>query len=113
MVQTIETRGRARNEELERSPLGPARILRQDPHDRPASTKRSPAPWCHATSFKQRVAYCAFLAGLHLEYREVSIRIRDGEFDAFDLLPEGTHAPPLRSVARTQFLSWKAARAAA
>lgn len=112
-VRKIESRGRERNETVGRSPLGATRILRQHPHDRPATTKQSTAPWCHATSFARRVAYCAFLAELHVAYRAVSIRIREGDFDAFDLLPEGCHAPPLRSVARTQFLSWKAVRAAA
>ncbi len=40
-----------------RSAMGPEKVLRQDPQASPASTKRSPAPLCHATDRGVRARY--------------------------------------------------------
>ncbi|MCP3962286.1 MAG: hypothetical protein GY719_30965, partial [bacterium] len=50
MVAEIEAEAAARHEELGTAPLGMEKIRRQDPLSRPAKSKRSPKPLCHAAS---------------------------------------------------------------
>jgi hypothetical protein len=65
VVAEIKARAEAENREKGREPMGVAAILAQNPHSKPATTDRSPAPLVHATcdsSVQQfRVAYTAFV----------------------------------------------------
>ncbi len=49
--------------------MGVRRILRQNPHDRPERTQRSPAPRFHAHAWRVR-------KGLELAYYEFRLRFR-------------------------------------
>jgi len=70
-------------------------ILGQDPHSKPSSTDRSPAPFVHAThdSTEQefRVAYRAFVDA----FRAGAIRLRDRAKEIRDLFPLGAFPPQL------------------
>ncbi len=65
LVQEIDVTAAAANKANGRRPLGVARILAQDPHDRPAAPDRSPAPLVHAHDKQKgdefRAAYRAFV----------------------------------------------------
>ena len=65
MVKDIEEQAKAVNLAQGRKPMGVTAILKQDPHSRPATTDRSPAPFVHAsdkkTAMEFRAKYRAFV----------------------------------------------------
>jgi hypothetical protein len=71
------------------------KILAQDPHSKPATTNRSPAPLVHATtdSTEQifRVAYRAFVDA----FRAGVVRLRDRAREIRDMFPFGAFPPHL------------------
>jgi hypothetical protein len=73
--------------------LGAHAVLKQDPHGGPASSKRSPAPFCHAFTKRARrrlrSAYGLFCAA----YREAAGRLAGGDRGAS--FPEGSFPPPI------------------
>jgi hypothetical protein len=82
IVAEIKAKADAENKEKDRTPMTVEAILSQDPHSKPGSTDRSPAPFVHATDdsteMEFRVAYRAFVdafrAGvlrLHQRAREI------------------------------------------
>lgn len=83
--------------------LGPRAVLDQDPHGSPASSKRSPAPRCHACARRMRhelqKAYGLFLAA----YRDAARRLAEG--DRTVSFPDGSFPPAIP-------FRWAAARAA-
>ncbi len=78
-------------------PLGERAICAQDPHDRPRSSKRSPAPIAHAatvaTWLRMKIAYREFV----LAYREAAQRLKDGLETDF---PAGCFPPRRPFIAR-------------
>jgi REP element-mobilizing transposase RayT len=92
MVQHIETETRVRHRLEGTRPLGIRSVLKQHPHSRPKSSKKSPAPLCHALSREVRQqlrqAYAAFVES----YREAVQRLRRGDFSA--RFPAGSFLPP-------------------
>ena len=75
-----------------RSWLGVEKILSQDPHAFPESTKKSPAPVCHTSSKETWKAYKDFLKRLVSLYESVSSLFRKGaatldEFPAYCFPP--------------------------
>jgi hypothetical protein len=65
MVKDIEKQAKEVNSAQGRKPMGATAILKQDPHSRPATTDRSPAPFVHAsdkkTAMEFRAKYRAFV----------------------------------------------------
>jgi hypothetical protein len=59
MFKEIEAQADAENLAKRRTPMGVAAILAQDPHSRPATTDRSPAPFVHASSKKTALEFRA------------------------------------------------------
>ena len=49
IIAEIKDKAETENKEKGRTPMGVAAILAQDPHSKPASTDRSPAPFVHAS----------------------------------------------------------------
>ena len=95
VVAEIEAQAQAENKEKGRKPSTVAEILSQDPHSKPCSMNRSPAPFVHATrdSTEQefRVAYRAFVdafraGALHLQARGRELR---------ELFPLGAFLPQI------------------
>jgi hypothetical protein len=93
VVQEVETEAAERRRETGLTPLGPAAILRQNPHDSPKDSAKSPAPLFHAV--RQSVyrqlhdAYRRFLGA----FREAAERLRAGDRSA--PFPEGCFPPAL------------------
>ncbi len=82
-----------RRERAGRPVLGKNAVLRQDPHERPLHSDRSPAPAVHAATkeirIMLRVAYWQFVAA----FREAAHRLRRG--DRLVCFPPGAFPPPL------------------
>jgi hypothetical protein len=82
IVSEIEEESRRRERETGRAPVGRARVLRQNPHEMPQRSKRSPAPAVHAVSREGRMAligsYREFLAA----YRRASEKLNGGDYAA-------------------------------
>jgi putative transposase len=93
LVADIEAEAAARRKKTGVKPMGPAAILTQDPHHRPARSKKSPAPAFHAASQAVRrglrEAYALFVAA----YREAAEKLRAGNRDA--RFPAGSFPPGL------------------
>jgi hypothetical protein len=96
IVDEIKAKAAAENKEKGRTPMTVEQILGQDPHSKPASTDRSPAPFVHAThnSTEQefRVAYRAFVDA----FRAGVLRLRDRAKEIRDMFPLGAFPPQLR-----------------
>jgi len=93
LVEGIEQETRARHQRAGTMPLGKAKMLAANPHDRPRRVKRSPAPAFHAASKKARVllrdAYRLFVAA----YREAADKLRRGAWPVS--FPSGCFPPAL------------------
>ena len=95
MVKEIEAQADAENLAKRRTPMGVAAILAQDPHSRPATTDRSPAPFVHASDkrtalefrAKYRCYFDAFRAGAQW------LKARTAEFA--DMFPLWSFPPAL------------------
>jgi hypothetical protein len=95
IVGEIQARAEAENKEKGRQPMGVAAILAQDPHTKPASTDRSPAPFVHATDdsteMEFRVRYRAFVDA----FRAGALRLRDRARELRDMFPLWAFPPAL------------------
>ena len=78
IVADIEKRGREALAATGSKPLGERRIRSQNPHDRPRTSKRSPAPIAHAATVEtwlaMKIAYREFV----FAYREAAQRFKEG-----------------------------------
>jgi hypothetical protein len=93
LIAVIEDEADARHRAEGGKPLGVAGILRQDPHDRPANSSRSPAPLVHAASKRARVELRAAYYSLVAAFRIAAERLRSGCRDV--VFPRGCFPPPL------------------
>ncbi|MBN2574616.1 MAG: hypothetical protein JXP73_08610, partial [Deltaproteobacteria bacterium] len=95
VVDEIKAKAAAENQEKGRTPMTVKQILAQDPHSKPGSTERSPAPFVHATddSTEQefRVAYRAFVDA----FRAGVIRLRERAREIRDMFPLWAFPPAL------------------
>jgi REP element-mobilizing transposase RayT len=95
IVGEIQASAEAENTEKGRQPMGVAAILAQDPHTKPASTDRSPAPFVHATDdstrLEFRVRYRAFVDA----FRAGAQRLRDRAREIRDMFPLWAFPPAL------------------
>ncbi len=97
MVAEIEARGRESRGAAGSAPLGVRAILRQDPHSRPRSSKRSAAPIAHAATVEtwlaMKIAYQEFVA----VYRRAA---EQWKRDPSTTFPSGCFPPRAPFVAR-------------
>ena len=77
--------------------LGEARILTQDPHDKPQKPKRSPRPLCHTLNATIRKAYRKLYREFVGAFRAASARWRAG--DRTVVFPPYSFPPPLPACA--------------
>jgi hypothetical protein len=95
IVAEIKARADAENREKGRQPMGVAAILAQDPHSKPATTDRSPAPFVHAThdsSMREfRAAYTSFFDA----FRAGGRRLLQRASELRDMFPLWAFPPPL------------------
>lgn len=103
MVAGIEDETRRENEALGRVPPGADFVLAQDPHARPRSSARSPAPLVHAATKRAREAFRAVYRRFVDAFREAASRLRAGdagrEFPLYAFPPPRPFVSGLRSVA--------------
>jgi hypothetical protein len=95
MVDEIKASAAADNKEKGRAPMTVEQIVAQDPHGRPATSDRSPAPFVHATddSTEQtfRIAYRAFVDA----FRAGALRLRARAGEIREMFPLGAFPPQL------------------
>jgi hypothetical protein len=95
VVGEIKAEAEADNKEKGRTPMTVEAIFAQDPHSRPGSTDRSPAPFVHATDdsteMEFRVAYRAFVDA----FRAGAIRLREHAREIRDMFPFCAFPPQL------------------
>jgi hypothetical protein len=95
MVDEIKAAAAADSQEKGWVPMTVARILAQDPHGKPATSDRSPAPFVHATddSTEQtfRIAYRAFVDA----FRAGALRLRARAREIREMFPLGAFPPQL------------------
>jgi len=95
LMQEIRTEAVAVNKELGRTPIGAAKVLDQDPHHRPDSLDRSPAPFVHCKDRYQaiefRFAYLAFVVG----HCSATAHLHINAHQLTHVFPEGAFPPAL------------------
>jgi hypothetical protein len=100
IVGEIQARAEAENKEKGRQPMGVAAILAQDPHSKPSSTDRSPAPFVHAsddsTEMEFRARYRAFVDA----FRAGAQRLREHAVTWRTCFPSGPSHQPCHSTPR-------------
>jgi hypothetical protein len=93
VVEEIDAEAEARREKTAVPPMGADKIRRQNPHERPLRTKKSPAPLFLAATKRVREdllsAYYAFVAA----FREAAEKLKAGERGA--LFPAGSFPPAM------------------
>jgi len=95
IVDEIKKQAAADNKEKGRTPMTVEQILAQDPHSKPATIDRSPAPFVHASNHSTerdfRVAYRAFVDA----FRAGALRMRDRVREIREMFPLGAFPPQL------------------
>jgi hypothetical protein len=95
VVGEIQAKAEAENKEKGRRPMGVEAILAQNPHSKPATTDRSPAPFVHAsndsTEFAFRIRYRAFVDA----FRAGAARLRERARELSEMFPICAFPPPL------------------
>jgi hypothetical protein len=95
IVGEIKARAETENKEKGRQPMGVVAILAQDPHSKPSSTDRSPAPFVHSsdhsTEMEFRARYRAFVDA----FRAGAQRLREHCRDLADMFPLWSFPPAL------------------
>jgi len=93
VVHEIESEAAAHREKTGTTPMGAAAIRKQNPHDQPQRSKKSPVPLFHAASKRVRddfrAAYYAFVAA----FREAAERLKAGILPV--VFPAGSFPPAL------------------
>ncbi|HSL83226.1 MAG TPA: transposase [Thermoanaerobaculia bacterium] len=92
LVAEVEAEG-TRLAEEKGEPLGRDRVQRQQPHERPMSSKHSPAPFVHAACRAVRLAFLEAYRLFVVAFRGAADRLRAG--DRFAVFPDGAFPPPL------------------
>ncbi len=80
-VEEITRATKARHRADGTRPMGVKKVVAQDPHAKPESTKSSPAPRCHASRRARRKEYIRRYRVFLDEYRESSRAWLAGQFD--------------------------------
>jgi hypothetical protein len=93
MITEIEEQAAARRSRTGSQPLGASRVRGQHPHDRPARSKRSPAPAIHAMSARVRREFWAGYSWFVACFRTAAEKLRAGDRAA--PFPAGSFPPAL------------------
>jgi hypothetical protein len=87
IVAEIQARAEAENKEMGRQPMGVAAILAQDPHSKPSSTDRSPAPFVHASNDSTEIEFRARYRAFVNAFRSGAQRLRERARELADMFP--------------------------
>ncbi|MCP3995280.1 MAG: hypothetical protein GY722_09475 [bacterium] len=94
MVAGIEADAAKRREELGTEILGMENIRNQNPLHRPARSKRSPKPACHAASKAMRERFRDACRAFVAMFQEASLKLKFGKV-AQAIFPKGSFPPSL------------------
>ena len=75
--------------------MGVTAILAQDPHSRPATTDRSPAPFVHASDEKTELEFRAQYRAFVDAFRAGAERLRDRARELAEMFPLWAFPPAL------------------
>lgn len=78
LIEEIEEETKLAHEAAGTQPLGTTAILQQDPHQRPARSRRSPAPRFHAATRQVRLSLSNAYALVYAAYRQASTKLKRG-----------------------------------
>ena len=92
LIADIEAEAKEARERKGNTCLGRQQIIAMDPHHRPKSIAKSPAPLCHASSRDARIRFKERLASLISWFRESAEKIKAGVMDV--IFPPGATPPP-------------------
>jgi hypothetical protein len=95
MVKEIEAEAEANNRAKGREPMGVEAILKQDPHSRPATTDRSPAPFVHASDKKTALEFRARYRAYFDAFRAGAARLKSRAPEFLDMFPLWSFPPAL------------------
>jgi hypothetical protein len=95
IVKEIQAAAEAENKAKGREPMGVIAILAQDPHSRPATTDRSPAPFVHASDEKTELDFRAQYRAFVDAFRAGAQRLGDRAHELADLFPLWAFPPAL------------------
>jgi hypothetical protein len=95
IVEAIEAEAEAENQAKHRKPMGVTAILGQDPHSRPATTDRSPAPFVHASDEKTKLDFRAQYRAFVDAFRAGAQRLRDKASELAEMFPIWAFPPAL------------------
>ena len=73
--------------------LGAQKILEQHPHAKPKCSKRSPRPFCHASTAQARKSFRKLYKNFVNDYKEAAHALIGG--DAYAKFPDFSYRPPL------------------
>jgi REP element-mobilizing transposase RayT len=93
VVREIDAAAHAANQEKCRRPLGPEKILAQDPHHRPDAPDRSPAPLVHACDEDKRDAFLHAYRVFVINFRAGVDSMRARARQILDLFPDRAFPP--------------------
>jgi hypothetical protein len=95
IVKEIQVAAEAENKAKGREPMGVAAILAQDPHSRPATTDRSPAPFVHASDEQTELDFRAQYRAFVDDFRTGAQRLRDRARELLEMFPLWAFPPAL------------------
>jgi hypothetical protein len=95
MVKEIEEQADASNRAAGREPMGVTAILAQNPHARPATTDRSPAPLVHASDRKTKLEFRAKYRSHFDAFRAGARRLKACAAVFADMFPLWSFPPAL------------------
>jgi hypothetical protein len=95
IVKEIQAAAEAENKAKGREPMGVTAILAQDPHSRPATTDRSPAPFVHASDEKTELEFRAQYRAFVDAFRAGAQRLRARARELAEMFPLWAFPPAL------------------
>ena len=95
MDAEIQAAAAAENLTRNRKPMGISAIFAQDPHSRPASTDRSPAPLVHASDVEAAAAFRGLYRAFVDAFRAGAQRLREHASALADMFPLWAFPPAL------------------
>ncbi len=80
-------------EEYENNPAKDPMKIARNPHDHPGKVKKSPRPFCHATTVALQKLYREAYEVFVMTYRQAKERFLAGDLDAIDDFPPDCFIP--------------------
>jgi len=89
LIKEIQTETMGTNKENGRTPMGVAKVLDQDPHQRPASPDRSTAPFVHSKDRSSAIAFRSMYNAFVTDHCHATAHLRKNAHRITKVFPEG------------------------